>query len=319
MGEKRERIDIGFVILHYLVWEETKRAVDSIIANLDTETYHVVIVDNGSHNGSGERLEKEYGANEKVTVIIRGENVGFAKGNNIGFHYVKEHYAASFIVLSNNDVYLTEKELTKKLYKEYESSQYAVLGPKIVLRNGSEDSNPYSWDTRIDAKKIKKDIREFQKRYLLEKYRIKTPYYKIRNLIWKISGYRRYRNQKDQESLKKRREQKEKFTGGKKAYDVRLHGCFWVFSPVYVERFDGLEDRTFMYMEEEILFLIMQCEGMKTVYDPEITVYHAEDVSTDALRMTDRRRQMFEYRNYVDSLKVWLLVFREYQQKQTGV
>lgn len=312
VGEKR-RIDAGFVILHYLVFEETKHAVDSVMDHIDTEAYHVVIVDNASCNGSGERLIEAYAGNDHVSVIINKENLGFAKGNNIGFRYIRNHFEAAFIILSNNDVYLTEKRLTEKLYAEYDQNRFAVLGPKIVLKNGSDDSNPYSWDTKIDEKKIKKNIREFRKRYLLEKFRIKYPYYKVRNLFWKISGYRRWRKQED---LSGRRMLEEKLKTEGRLWNVRLHGCFWVFSPMYIERFDGLEERTFMYMEEEILYLIMRCEGLITEYDPDIEVYHAEDVSTNALKMTDRRRQMFEYQNYIRSLKVWLLIYHEYQQKR---
>lgn len=312
VGEKR-RIDVGFVILHYLVFEETKHAVDTVMDHIDTEAYHIVIVDNASHNSSGERLIDEFAGNDHVSVIINEENLGFAKGNNIGFRYIRSHFEAAFIILSNNDVYLTEKRLTEKLYAEYDQNHFAVLGPKIVLKNGSEDSNPYSWDTEIDEKKIKKNIREFRKRYFLEKFRIKYPYYKIRNLFWKISGYRRWRKQEDQSG---RRMLEEKLKTEGRLWNVRLHGCFWVFSPIYIEKFDGLEERTFMYMEEEILYLIMRCEDMTTEYDPDIEVYHAEDVSTNALKMTDRSRQMFEYQNYIRSLKVWLLIYHEYQQKR---
>ena len=52
--------------------------VASIDNNIDTEKYHIVIVDNASPNGSGKELEEYYEHSEKVTVLLSEENLGFA-------------------------------------------------------------------------------------------------------------------------------------------------------------------------------------------------------------------------------------------------
>lgn len=65
---------------------------------------HIIVVDNGSTDGSFEELkglEKRYG---KVTVIQSGKNGGYGYGNNRGIQYAAETYHSDFIVVANPDV-----------------------------------------------------------------------------------------------------------------------------------------------------------------------------------------------------------------------
>lgn len=53
-------INIAFVVLHYNVFQETINCVRSIISNIDTEKYIVIVVDNYSQNESYELLANEF-------------------------------------------------------------------------------------------------------------------------------------------------------------------------------------------------------------------------------------------------------------------
>ena len=92
-----------FVILHYLVANETSNTVDSILKNVDGEL-HIVIVDNCSPNDSFSELKSRYSKERRVSVIKNQTNAGYAKGINYGYNYVKEHFTPSFIVAMNNDM-----------------------------------------------------------------------------------------------------------------------------------------------------------------------------------------------------------------------
>ena len=83
-------MDIVFVILHYMVEEETYRCVEYIRDRIDTKDYHIVIVDNASSNGSGMLVEKKYSDSLDVSVLLNQKNVGYSRGNNIGFRYTKK-------------------------------------------------------------------------------------------------------------------------------------------------------------------------------------------------------------------------------------
>lgn len=87
----------------------TKKCVDSIVSNYREYNIQVAIVDNGSGNNSGERLRDLYKDNEKVIVLINKENMGFARGNNTGYHYLRKYYNLDYIVILNNDVIINQR------------------------------------------------------------------------------------------------------------------------------------------------------------------------------------------------------------------
>lgn len=287
-------MDIVFVILHYLAIDETKRCVEYINKNIDTDKYQIVIVDNNSANGSGKMLQEYYEQQIKVTVLLNEENLGFARGNNVGFLYAKRQWNPRYIVLLNNDVYLLETELVRKLDVEYEKSGFAVSGPLIMTADGKCDINPIR-TTPMTKGAIMKDIQIYKRRQLLYKYHLMG----LRNKILQfLKGSGRKKGSKNYIE---------------RCENVQLHGCFLVFSEQYTERFDGLDDRTFLFREEAILYKHMLENNMVTVYQPDIIVFHEEDAATDQFRKTERQKALFELDNHIKSLNILLDVYNQYE------
>ena len=114
-----QHINISFVILHYLVSDQTKKSIDSIKKNIDTDNYIIVIVDNFSNNGSIEEIEKYVKNSEKIVVVKNEKNLGFANGNNAGIKYINQNYNCDFICVLNNDVYLKSSNIYSEIMKEY--------------------------------------------------------------------------------------------------------------------------------------------------------------------------------------------------------
>ena len=48
---------VCFVILHFLTIEDTLKCINSICENIRYKNYHIVVVDNGSPNGTGLELK----------------------------------------------------------------------------------------------------------------------------------------------------------------------------------------------------------------------------------------------------------------------
>lgn len=92
----------------------------------------IIVVDNGSTDGSAEWLQKQVG----IKTIYLKENVGFGKGNNIGLKEVTGEYT----LLLNSDVLLKEKidfqELTDYLSAE---EKRAALTVELKLSDGTRD------------------------------------------------------------------------------------------------------------------------------------------------------------------------------------
>ena len=73
-----------YLILHYNVIDETVKSVDSIKNNA-SGNYKIIIVDNASPNGTAKDLRELYGSDKDIVLLFNDENLGFAKGNNVGF------------------------------------------------------------------------------------------------------------------------------------------------------------------------------------------------------------------------------------------
>lgn len=286
---------IVFVILHYLAIDETYKSVDSIEKKIDTDMYKIVIVDNASPDKSGALLKEHYKNDDHVEVLLNQENLGFARGNNVGFRCAEKTWNPSYIVLMNNDVYLLDDDFLEKVEKEYKRSQFAVLGPMVLSADGRCDINPIRTNA-MSKQEVEHDIQAYKIKSVVYKYHLE----KIKNIYRKIKP------------LKKKK--KKEFI---KRYEyVQLHGCFMLFSRKYIEKFNGLDDRTFLYREEAILMKHLTENGLNSVYLPDIHVFHREDASTDDMIKENRKKEMFEIKNHLQSLKVLKEVYDFYENKR---
>ncbi len=266
--------DIVFVILHYLTEQETIEAVEHIELNCDTDNYKIIIVDNFSPNNSYDILKQRFESDEKIELVKTNENLGFARGNNVGYRIAKEKYDPKYIVLLNNDVFVKEKQLFSKLENEYEKSKFAVAGPLVEGPDRSDSPELPEWQRHfptIDYCNFRiKDMKERIFWGRLGLYRKVCPFlrHRIYNKlnIFQNPGTPIAGINDDSDASK--------------IYDVVIHGCCIIFSREYIDKYDGLDDRTFMYGEESILFVRVLGGKQRTVYMPEIKVFHKGAVAT---------------------------------------
>ena len=83
---------ICFVILNYKTWREAAACAESILKPQQGQDIRIVLVDNGSGNGSEESLREEFAGEKRVHVIASEKNLGFARGNNLGIRYARSHF-----------------------------------------------------------------------------------------------------------------------------------------------------------------------------------------------------------------------------------
>lgn len=268
---------IAFVILHYITIEDTVECVESIRTNMEYENYSIIIVDNGSPNHSGDILLNKYKDFNNIEVIISEENLGFAKGNNIGFIHAKYNQGADFIVLINNDTIIEQKEFCDKIITTYNKEKFHVLGPDILSLYDKKHQNP--------VPRIIKNIRDVEKR--------------ISKLsILKVLNY--FRIDQIVQNIKEKIEKKNNV----EVEDIQLHGSCLIFSRKYIERYDGLYSKTFMYAEECILKYICCRDNLNMIYVPELQIKHKEDSSTNAYLRKDYLKRRFYYNNTIKSYKL---------------
>ena len=160
---------ICFVILHYNAINETETCIESIKA-MDEAEKKIIVVDNASPNHTGHILAERYQKDADVDIVLNDTNLGFAKGNNVGYRYAKEKYNADFIVLVNSDIIFIQNDFVKKLYQIYEEVPFALLGPDILNSSETTHSNPLN-DRAPSLIEAKKWLRGFKRQ--LFKTRVK--------------------------------------------------------------------------------------------------------------------------------------------------
>lgn len=131
-------MDIVFVILNYNIVTETINCVRSIIEHIDTDYYHIIVVDNGSTAEVCEKLKREKTlCDSHVTLLYLEKNLGFAQGNNRGIEQARG-LCPKFICCTNNDTLLLQKDFYRTLVKKYDKTNAAVIAPLVILNNNKK-------------------------------------------------------------------------------------------------------------------------------------------------------------------------------------
>lgn len=119
---------VAIIVLCYNAVEETLACLESL-GGIDYphERYHVVIIDNASHDGTPAKVRAAFPA---ATMIENGANLGFAAGNNVGLRYAVEH-RYDYALLLNNDTVVAPDFLTQLVAEAEASPLTGMVGPLI--------------------------------------------------------------------------------------------------------------------------------------------------------------------------------------------
>lgn len=280
---------ISFVILHYQAYEDTIECVESIL-DLYSKKYRIkiFIIDNNSPNKSGEILYDKYSKNDKIEFIFSKENLGFARGNNLGFVKAKK-LKSNFIVMANNDTIFTDPDFINKIIQLYNEEKYGVLGPDIISSYDGIHQNPskgFPITKNFVMKKIVKlyigkilcimDLDDIIKNRINETYNQNHKFdYKTLQLV-DSNG------------------------------ECVLHGSCLIFSDVYINKFDGLSPVTFMYYEENILSYICTTNNIKQLYSPDLRIIHKGKSATNTAYKSLKKKRIFYYKESIKSMKALL-------------
>jgi len=148
---------VSIVVLNWNGAGDTIECLKSLAA-IDYPNFRVVLVDNASTDNSLEVIRQfvekpdltkgarhyRLSTNKKVSagnielkLIVNPENVGFAKGNNIG---IREAHAfrSDYVLLLNNDTEVTPDFLTIMMRFALQYPEFSVLCPQIRYYNRGE-------------------------------------------------------------------------------------------------------------------------------------------------------------------------------------
>jgi len=126
---------VAILILNWNNFLDTKECLDSL-RDLTYKNYQIILVDNGSTDGSGLRLKQNF---PDLLHLTLDENLGFAGGNNHGLvHVLEESYP--YVLLLNNDTEALRGDFLTELIRELQmDEEIGAIGPKVRQPDGSPE------------------------------------------------------------------------------------------------------------------------------------------------------------------------------------
>lgn len=229
---------VEIVIVNYNGKKDTLECLVSLMKlETDGEKIEILVVDNGSVDGSVAAIKKEF---PKVEILENQENLGFAEGNNVGIREALEG-GADYVMLLNNDT-LVEKDCLRELLKAGEKDKkIGVLCPKIYFSPGFE----------------------FHKKRYKDKERGKVFWYAGGKIDWQnILGIHEGVDEVDYGQYDKQ-EQIEFATG-----------CAMLVKREVFEKVGLLDRRFFLYLEDLDFSIRVKKAGFKLLFVPKAIVWH---------------------------------------------
>lgn len=253
------------VILNYNSYGETVECVNALL-KMKYDACEIVIVDNGSKNESVSVLKERFSGNGRVHIIVSENNLGFAKGNNLGISYAREKLGADFVYVCNSDTVSPEK-LFGEILKAYKRGT-GVISPSVYRPDGSfqlpnENSDSITKRLRFSITHL---LMGMVLLFVLRKKNEK-PVFDVKTA--EPDSFGRY----------------------------VLQGCSYFLTPDYFEHYKGLYPKTFLYWEEINLLYMLNKAGLRSIEIKTTPVIHKGKMST----ITDDL-QAFKLRNAFKSM-----------------
>ncbi len=136
------------LILSYNGKELLEESVSSYLAN-DYPNFEVVVIDNGSNDGTSEYVKKEF---PEVTLLRIDNNRGYSGGFNYGLKYAFDKKEADYVLITNNDVKADKKVITELVKVARKDDKIGFVTGKVyyydkpnILQTVGKYSDPVTW------------------------------------------------------------------------------------------------------------------------------------------------------------------------------
>jgi GT2 family glycosyltransferase len=233
----------------------------------------VIIIDNSLSIDDSKCLNNLICDVNNVHVVVTEENLGYAKGNNLGVKTAIEMWGRpDFIIFSNDDIVINDLNTVKTLIGSCRKiPDCGCIQPKILLENGYIQG-PYS----------KSNI-------YLESLQYMVP------ILWII--FRRYR----QLNLKL-------ITKVSPCY--RVMGAFFLIKTENFINCGLFDEGTFLFREEEILALKLNKIGLTSYYNPCVTVTHLQQVKSFEINNVSDKSDIYFYNSILKSSTFSIIIYK---------
>ncbi len=231
---------VSVVIVTYNSADEISRCLTSVYAEAGEIDQEVVVVDNQSKDDTVKIIQDQF---PQVNLVLPGENLGFAKGVNLGVKSSEGEY----VLLLNPDTEIRDQAVEKVYHFAQENPQYGFYGGRTLTPEGELEPSscwgaPTLWSMMLFA---------FGFTTLAPRNPILDP-----------------------ESLGKWARDSVREVGV-------ITGCFLFASRKIWDELGGLDERYFMYGEDADLAMRARKAGYRPVICPSAEIVHEVGMSSE--------------------------------------
>jgi len=122
--------DASIIIITFNTRELIKKCLDSLLQETQSQNDEIIVVDNGSEDGTYEFLLANY---QHLKILRSDRNLGFAAACNWGF----EEAIGRYYVLLNSDAFLHSGSLKKAISLMDHHSKAGIGGGRLIGKDGS--------------------------------------------------------------------------------------------------------------------------------------------------------------------------------------
>lgn len=121
---------VYIIVLNWNNWNDTLECLESIFCSTHPD-FEVVVVDNGSTDGSEEKI-RAWAGDRRLVILQAGSNLGYSGGNNIGLRYALERGDFSYVWILNNDTIVDENALLKMVEMAESDEKIGMVGSNLL-------------------------------------------------------------------------------------------------------------------------------------------------------------------------------------------
>jgi hypothetical protein len=253
------RVDLSIIIVSWNVRELLAACLRSIAAGQGDLNLEVIVVDSASADGTSELVGDQF---PWVRLIARADNVGYARGNNLGLAAAR----GRAMMLLNPDTEIVGEALPRMLAFLDGRPEIGVLGPQLLNPDGSIQSSRRRFPTLATGLFESTWLAPLAPRRLLARYyMLDLPDDEIASVDW-------------------------------------LTGACLLAPRAAVEAAGPLDEEYFMYSEELDWCRRIKAAGWRIVYFPEAQVIHHQGKSSEQAvterHMNFQRAKLRYFRKY---------------------
>ncbi|MBC7225671.1 MAG: glycosyltransferase family 2 protein [Thermoflexales bacterium] len=170
--------DLSVLIVNWNVRDLLRRCLHSVLASQPACSLEVIVVDNGSTDGSAEMVRAEF---PQVHLIANADNRGFTAANNQGLAVARGRY----VLLLNPDTEVVGDALERMVAFADAHPDVGVVGPQLLNPDGTVQSSRRRFPTLTTALFESTWLQPYAPRRLLTHYYIlDRPDDEIQDVDW---------------------------------------------------------------------------------------------------------------------------------------